>query len=590
MIQDALRKIVRDTIQNLDPRLRGDDRGMDFDSRPVSIELPRQRSHGDYASNVAMVMSKQLKMKPRDLAEKITTSLVDPDGLVASAEVAGPGFINFKLNQGAWDLGLRNVLSSGSQYGQSPANSQKVLLEYVSANPTGPLHLGHARGAFVGDACARLLKAAGFDVTREFYVNDMGNQVKMLGRSVHARYRELFGQDIELGDGEYPGEYIIPIAQKLKDEDGDKWLEAEADAWLPRCIEIGIQENLKDIRDNLGKAAIEFDNFYRESKLHGNGKLDKIQADYQAAGMLYEARQAQGTEDKVRRDDSKAAKYSEHQKGGTFLKTEQFGDTEDRILIRANGEPVYLTADLAYHQEKYERGFDRIIDVFGADHGGHTPRIRAGMRALGLLDEKMDFLLVQMVRLIKDGKEVQFSKRSGNIILLSELLEDIGSDAARYVFLSRSPDTQFDFDLDVCKAEGSDNPVFYLQYGHARMATLLKRAENEGQAYVGLAGLKGEHLDRLQLPEEQAMIQKMDEFPQVIQSAARDLEPQRVIHYCQELIKEFHGYFTKYRSTERIISDDVTLTQGRLALVAGLKLTIHNALTLLGISAPERMD
>lgn len=586
MIQAALKKIFVDTLKQLP---QGANLTEAHFAR-FAIELPKDKSHGDYATNVAMTLTKVLKMPPRAIAEAIKCNLVDKDGLIDSLEIAGPGFINLKMAQKTWNLALSSVLETDASFGKLPPNGQKVLLEYISANPTGPLHLGHARGAFVGDAIGRLLKAAGYEVCEEFYVNDAGNQINILGKSIYARYRELFGEKISLESGEYPGAYIIDIAQKLKDSDGDIWLSKTENEWLPRCIEIGIEENLAGIQRDLKLADIAFDNFYLESTLHERGLTQKIVQDYDEKGMLYDAKVARGTEDKVRRDDSNAAQYKAQQRGGKFLKTEQFGDTEDRILVRANGEPVYLTADLAYHQEKYDRGFDKLIDVFGADHAGHTPRIKAGMMGLGLDEKKLEFVLVQMVRLLKAGKEVRFSKRSGEIHLLSELIKDLGSDVVRYIFLSRSPDTQFDINLDLFSKSGSENPVFYLQYGHARMATLLKRAASEGKAFVGLGSMPAGALGRLDLPEENALIQKMDTLPGLVLSAANTLEPHKIIYFAQELIKDFHGYFTKYRTTERIISDDSELTQSRLALVSALKICIANALSLLGISAPDHME
>ncbi|MES2504177.1 MAG: arginine--tRNA ligase [Myxococcota bacterium] len=570
MIEQAIKQVLQDTVLALWPEIQ---------TVNFTVELPKNPDHGDYATNLAMVLTKLVGMPPREVAGKLISNLKDPVALIESADIAGPGFINFRVSNAALQKVAVHVLEQGAHYGVHPQNGQKVLIEFVSANPTGPLHLGHARPAFLGDGVARILKAAGFDVTREFYINDAGNQVQTLGKTVYARYQELFGRTIELGKDSYPGEYVIEIARKLKALDGDKWL--DRDDYLPRCIEVGIAENLANIKETLKSVGIEFDSWYSEQSLHDKNAIEHAIERYRERGMLYEASEAEGTSDKVRREESKSAQYAHQQIGGTFLKTSQFGDEEDRIILRKDGTSVYLAADIAYHQEKFERGFDRLIDVFGADHAGHVPRMRACMRALGLDDKKLDFLLVQMVKLLKDGQEMRFSKRSGQIIELKEFIEEVGIDVARVVFLMRSPNTQFDFDLNLALSQSSDNPVFYLQYGHARMATILSKAE--------FLGVNTEALKRLVLPEERNMLKKMAAYPDVILTAAHHMEPHRVLFYCQDLIGEFHAYFTQYRHSEKIISDDVELTQGRLALVSALKQVLANALSLLGISAPESM-
>lgn len=555
-----------------------------------SVEAPKNPEHGDYAVNAAMMLAKPEGKKPRDIAEAIANNLVDDEGAIASAEVAGPGFLNFRLSDRVIQRTAREVLEAGERFGRrADKTGKRVLVEFVSANPTGPLHLGHARGAYVGDAVARLLEAAGHDVTREFYVNDYGKQVETLGRSVYARYRQLHGEEVQLQKGEYPADYVIDIAKALQAEDGDRWLDKAEHEWMGRCIEVGIRENLKNIRGTLEELGIRFDVWASEKALHEAGKPHAIVEEYQRLGKTYLAERARGSEDKVRHEGSKAAQFQEQQKGGTFLVTSEYGDEEDRVLLRQDGTPVYLTADLAYHREKFERGFDRMIDVWGADHAGHVPRIRAGMRALGLDDTKLDFLLVQIVRLLKNGEEVRISKRSGELYELSEFVDEVGKDVARFVFLMRSPNAQFDFDLEVTQQQSSQNPVFYVQYGHARTVNVMKKAEERGVPFVGADALSDDALAALTLPEERSMLKKIAAFPDVVAGAAEALEPHRVLFYAQDLIADFHGYFTKYRSTERIVSDDETKTQGRLALVAALRLTLKNALGILGIEAPEYM-
>ncbi len=572
MIESAIRQVLGDTLAALWPNI---------ETPNFTVELPKNPEHGDYATNIAMVSTKLAGEPPRQVAQKIIDNLKDPAGFIEKAEIAGPGFINLRVSNQALEAVIPKVLARGENYGRHTANGRKVLVDFVSANPTGPLHIGLARSAFLGDAFSRVLNAAGFEVTREFYINDAGNQIHTLGKSIYARYCELFGQKIELAKDAYPGEYIVKIAETLKAEDGDKWLSRED--YLPRCIEIGIRENLADIKDTLHEVNIDFDSWYSEQSLHNKGAIEELIKVYQERGMLYEAQQAHGSENKVRREESKAAQYAHAQEGGTFLKTSLFGDEEDRIILRKNSTPVYLTADIAYHKEKFERGYERIINIMGADHGGHVPRMRACLRALGLNDDKLEFVLVQIVKLLKDGAEVRFSKRSGQIIELREFLKDVGPDVARVIFLMRAAGTQFEFDLDLALKESSDNPVFYLQYGHARMATILRKADSVTPALEPGSSL-------LTLPEERNMLKKMAAYPDIISSAAKTLEPHRVLFFAQDLIAEFHTYFTKYRHSEKIISDDLELTQARLALVTAMKQVLHNALTLLGISTPESMQ
>ncbi|MBH1988706.1 MAG: arginine--tRNA ligase [Myxococcaceae bacterium] len=570
-MEEQLRQILLDTIALKWPAL---------EIPEFIIEQPKNGLHGDYSSNIAMLLTKQLSLPPREIAKQICESLVDPLGMISAIEMAGPGFINFKVENRFLQKVIQVILAQGLEYGKQPQNGKSVLIEFVSANPTGPLHLGHARPAFLGDAIARVLTVAGYAVTREHYINDAGNQVLTLGRSVYARYCQLFGRKMELAQDAYPGEYVIEIAQKLKQEDGDIWLDRTD--YLDRFVSFSVAENLRNIRETLEKAGIVFDSWYSEKTLYAKEAIPKLLKDLRDREMLYEASQAAGTNEKIRREESKAAQYTHQQEGGTFIKTSLFGDEEDRIIVRKNGVPVYLTADIAYHQEKYTRGFDRLIDVFGADHGGHVPRMRACMRALDLSDDKLDFVLVQIVRMIKDGQEMRFSKRNGQIIELSEFIDEVGTDVARVIFLMRSAHAQFDFDLDLAKRQSNENPVFYLQYGYARMATILSK--------VSLADVTVETLARLQLPEERNMLKKMALFPDVVRMAAQSLEPHRVLFYAQDLIADFHSYFTQYRHKERIISEDQELTQARLAMVKSLKQIIFNSLSILGISAPEHME
>lgn len=556
-----------------------------------NVDPPKNSSHGDFATNAAMVLAKAAKTNPREIAGWIAEGLNVPNALISKCEIAGPGFINLTLTDEAVVGGIPHVLRAEDKFGTQPEGSRKrVQVEFVSANPTGPLHVGHARGAFMGDAVARLLKAAGHTVEREFYVNDAGKQIETLGESIFARYRELYGEDVELAPGQYPAAYVIEIAKTLKDEVGESLLGSEREQWLPKCMEVGIRENLSSIKKTLHQVNISMDKWYSEKTLHDDGSVEAVVDLYREAGVTYEADRAKGTDERKRRDDSKAAVFQDQQKGGTFLTTTAHGDEEDRIILRGDGTPVYLTADLAYHKTKFERGFHRMIDVWGADHAGHVSRIRSGMALAGFNAEKLEFLLVQIVRLMREGKEVRISKRTGEVYMLSDLIDEVGPDAARFSFLMRAANSQFDFDLDLAVKQSNDNPVFYCQMGHARCANVLRKAEETQRAFVGLDGLQDVDLTCLSLPEEREILKKIDSFPQVVSSAADGLEPHRVLYFAQNLIADFHSYFTKYKNTHRIITDDENLTQARLSMVAALRQTLKNALSILGISAPDWME
>jgi arginyl-tRNA synthetase len=566
-----------------------------------SVEVPKNPEHGDWSCNVAMVASKATGKKSPELADLIIKNLVDPDAIITSIEKAGPGFLNLRLKDSVFQNVAREVLKAGQHFGrqQPKSTGKKVMVEFVSANPTGPVHIGHARGAFMGDAIARLLDAAGHDVTREFYINDFGKQVETLARTVFKRYQQLFGAKVELAEGEYPAEYVIDIAKTWRDEAGDAYLNKPESEWFPKAMEIGIRENLKAIRKTLAMANISHDVFFSEKSLHDAGKVRSIVDVYKARGVTYEAAEGKRREkgDKVRSEDSKAAKFADKQLGGTFLMTATYQenekyvlkDEEDRVILRHDGTPVYLTADLAYHKDKFDRGYDLMVDVFGADHAGHVPRIQSGMQLLGFDQKKLQFVLVQIVRITRKGEEVKVSKRKGTLFELAELIEEAGADVCRFIFLMKTANAQFDFDLDAVQKQSKDNPVFYFQYGHARCASILKKAVEKGVTFVGAEALTEAQLSRLVLPEEKMMLKKMSLLSDVVQGAADKLEPHHVLYYCQELIGDFHSYYTKYKS-DPIVSEDKDKTQGRLALVAALKQTLQCAFGILGISAPEHME
>ena len=573
-----------------------------FESIPqYKVEVPKNPEHGDWSCNVAMVMSKATGKKSVELADLIINGLQDADGIVVSIEKAGPGFLNLRLKDSVFQSVARDVLKAGAQFGrQAPKSSgRKVLVEFVSANPTGPVHIGHARGVFMGDAISRLLEAAGHEVTREFYINDFGKQVETLGRTIFKRYQQLFGAKVELAAGEYPAEYVIDIARVWKDEVGDTLLEKPESEWLPKAIEVGVRENMRAIRATLAKANITHDIFFSEKSLHDSGKVRSIVDVYRDRGVTYEAAEGRRREkgEKIRDAASKASQFADQQLGGTFLMTATYQengkyvlkDDEDRVILRHDGTPVYLTADLAYHKDKFDRGYDLMVDVFGADHAGHVPRIQSGMTLLGFDQSKLQFVLVQIVRITRNGEEVKVSKRKGTLFALDELIEEAGGDVCRFIFLMKTANAQFDFDLDAVKTQSRENPVFYFQYGHARCAAILRKAAEQGTPFVGAEALSASQLAHLVLPEEKAMLKKMSQLSEVVQAAADKLEPHHVLYFCQELIGDFHSYYTQYRS-DPIISADKEKTQGRLALVAALKQTLQSAFGILGVAAPEQME
>jgi arginyl-tRNA synthetase len=594
-MKQKVRQVVEDTLAAL--KAAG---SLSFgELPPYSIESPKQAEHGDWSCNIAMVLARAAGRKPREIAELVVANLKDPQRLTTGVEVAGPGFLNFRLADRVFQHVAREVLAAGDSFGRQPSRStgKRMNVEFVSANPTGPIHIGHARGSFMGDAIARLLEAAGHEVTREFYINDHGKQVETLGRTTYKRYRELHGLPAELAEGEYPGAYVIDIARVWKDEVGDRYLQAPEAEWLPAAIAVAVRENLKAIRATLEKAGIRHDLFFSEASLHAAGKVRDLVEVYRARGVTYEAAQGRRREqnEKVRSEESKAAQFADRQKGGTFLMTATYQengkyvlrDDEDRVILRPDGSTVYLTADLAYHQDKFERGYDLMVDVWGADHFGHVPRIESGLTLLGHDARKLKFVLVQMVRITRGGQEVTVSKRRGTVFELADLIDEAGPDVCRFLFLMKTRDAQFDFDLDGIQRQSKDNPVFYLQYGHARCASILARAQERGTPFRP-QDLSDAALERLTLSEEKALLKKMSQLPDVVALSADKLEPHHVLYFCQELIADFHSYYTKYKS-DPVISADADRTQGRLAMVAALKATLRNAFDILGIHAPEHM-
>ena len=574
LLQGALRRCVKDGL--LPP---GD--------YPVQLDAPRQAAHGDFASNAAMTFAKQhaaatgaAKPNPRALAQAIVDRIEDRDGvLAAKPEIAGPGFLNLRLAQDVWQKALRAVWEQRERFGRSNAGQGKrTMVEFVSANPTGPMHVGHGRGAVLGDVVANLLDWAGYDVYREFYVNDAGGQVWRLAHAVLARATELRPDvpRVPLDPDDYQGEYVRDVARAWLDGGGDPSRPfEEVREPLRKFATTWILQNL--IRPDLALFGIRFDNFFSEKVLHDQDRLHAAvrMLDEKGLTAMEVLPPPKGVD--IDQDDYVPTPLK-------VVKTTRFGDDRDRPLFKTNGEPTYFAADVAYHYDKIARGYRRLINVWGADHGGYQQRVKAVVAAMG---GELEIILFQLVNLMKDGQPYRMSKRAANFVTLRELLETAGADATRVFFLLRRGDMALDFDLGLAQKRDNTNPVFYVQYGHARCAAILRKAKEErGLTPRWDAGSIG----ALQLPEEIELIKRMLQFPELIAQAAAALEPHKVVFYLQEGIGQFHAYYTKYKKTERVIGDDPRKTSARLFLVWALKQTLANALAVLGVSAPERME
>jgi arginyl-tRNA synthetase len=533
------------------------------------VERPKDDRHGHLATNVAMVLARPERNAPRKIAEALLEHLTDPDNLVKRAEIAGPGFINFTFHDRVWQRVLAPLLEAGERYGFAPARGEKVNVEFVSANPTGPLHIGHARGAFTGDATARLLEAAGYEVTREYYVNDAGNQVDTLGRSTLIRYQQALGVDVELPEDHYPGDYILPIAAIAQQRFGDAYKDADPFVdgdWLPLFRDLAIEVNLADIKRVLAAMNVHVDVWQSEREMVAGGAVERA----------IDALEARG--DCLHKDAD----------GKLWFKSTLWGDDKDRVVIRDDGRGTYFASDIAYHKQKLDRGFSRILDVWGADHGGYVKRVEAALAALGLPSERFEALLVQMVSLVKNGEAFKIGKRSGTMILLEELVAAVGPDVARYLFLMRRSDAQYEFDIGLAESKSLENPVYYVQYGHARLHAILRRGVAEGLAPCGPNDAA---LELLTHPDEIDLLQRMAQWPEFLQAAAEALEPHRVTTFLAQTVAAFHSYYTRNRKTARVIDAAAPeLSSARLLLCQAMASTLRTGLSLLGVDAPERMD
>ncbi len=539
-----------------------------------SLERPREEGHGDWACTIAMRLAKAAHMNPRAIAQAIVDHLPE-NNLVESFEIAGPGFINLTLTNASFQAVVSEARQQGSDFGKSELSEPcKVNLEYVSANPTGPMHVGHGRWAALGDAIARVMRHAGYSVDEEFYINDQGNQMNVFGNSIVVRYQQLLGQDVEMPEACYGGAYIKDIAQAIIDADGDKWLDANEDERLVDFRERGYAMMLDSVKDTLSTFGNNFDTWFSERSLfvadeNGETKQQRAFDVMNEKGLLFEA------------------------EGATFFRSTDYGDDKDRVLVKANGDLTYFMSDVAYHYDKMQRGYDHLIDIWGADHHGYIQRCKAMMAAWGYPDA-LEVVLGQLVNLLRDGEPVRMSKRTGEMVTFQELIDEVGVDATRYLMLSKSADQAIDFDIEVAKKQDSSNPVYYVQYAHARICSILRKAgeargmnvESAGiEEIVAELGLDDIDLSPLAHESELALMRKIADFSELVAGAARDRAPFRLTHYAQELAGLFHSFYGNCH----VLGEEESVERARLALVDSTRIVLALSLDLLGVSAPERM-
>jgi arginyl-tRNA synthetase len=552
-MKTAIKSMIHTALEKA--RQAGD---LELSSFPdIVVENPRDEKMGDFSTNVAMTMAKSERKNPKVIAESVVRHLKNED--LSQVEIAGPGFINLKMSNEFFLGRLRNAVTQGDDFGQSDAGQgTKVMIEFVSANPTGPLHVGHGRGAAVGDALGRILRKAGYDLSTEYYINDVGNQMNFLGRSTWLRYRELLGEAIEFPEDHYRGEYIKDIAQEIVGQNGDEFLTKPEDECIPFFRKFAKDNILKGIEKDLSGFRVTFDNWFSEESLYEDNSVEKAIAWLRDKGHIYE------------------------KDGATWLKSSAFADDKDRVIVKQSGEKTYFCSDIAYHQNKINRGFKKLINLMGADHHGYVPRMEAVLEAMGYDKKIFKILLIQFVSLLRAGEKVAMSTRSGEFETLADVVGEVGVDAARYFFLMRSSDTHLDFDLELAKAETPENPVFYIQYAHARICSIFRTAEEGGVVWN-----RSDDVDLSPLAEEEeyAIIRAVLAFPEVVEKSARAMEVHRISHYLLDLVSRFHGYYSRHR----VISDDKALTLARLYLLDALRITIRNGFELMGISSPEKM-
>jgi len=552
-----------------------------LDTQPaITLDTPREKSHGDLATTLAMILAKPESKPPRKIAEIIISNVEDPDGIIEKTEIAGPGFINFFFKHDRWKNTLFDIDAEGLRYGLADiGKGEKVLVEFVSANPTGPLHVGHGRGAAVGDALANLLAAAGYDVQREFYINNAGRQVRLLARSVNARYLQDQGLNVSFPEDGYHGDYIYEISRSVsireilgrrgaRDESAPDEGDATASvaprpdfldsAVEERVVTASVDQMLADIKKDLEAFGVRFDTWFSEKSLLVDGSVQKSIEELKERGYAYE------------------------KDGALWLRSTTFGDDKDRVIIKKDGEYTYLATDIAYHRNKLARGFTQLVNIWGADHHGYIPRMQSVIQSFGHSKDSLHVLLVQLVAILRHGQPVPMSKRAGDFVTLRDVVQEVGSDAARYIFLTRRSDSHLDFDLDVAKEQSRENPVYYVQYAHARLASLFREAESRG---IAVPSKGNADLSLLDLEEEQDIIKALAKYPELVEEAALAFEPHRLTFYLQDLAGLLHNYYFKHR----VITDDAPRTSAKLFFLKQVKTVIQNALKILGVNAPERM-
>ncbi|OXT15696.1 arginine--tRNA ligase [Bacillus infantis] len=524
----------------------------------VILETPKEKAHGDYSTNMAMQLARVAKKAPRMIAEQLIENFDSSKASIEKIEIAGPGFINFYMNNSYLTNLIPTVLDAGDQYGETnTGNGQKVQIEFVSANPTGDLHLGHARGAAVGDSLSSILAKAGYDVSREYYINDAGNQINNLALSVEARYFQALGMKKEMPADGYHGADIIGIGQRLADEFGDKYVNADEKERFDAFREYGLKYEMEKLKKDLEDFRVPFDVWYSETSLYQNGKIDDALKALKENGHVYE------------------------EEGATWFRSTEFGDDKDRVLIKNDGSYTYLTPDIAYHKDKLERGFEKLINVWGADHHGYIPRMKAAIQALGYGKDALEVEIIQLVHLYKNGEKMKMSKRTGKAVTMRDLVDEVGLDAVRYFFAMRSADTHMDFDLDLAVSQSNDNPVYYAQYAHARISSILRQGEEQGMALSADADFS-----LISAEKEIDLLKKLGEFPQAVAEAAEKRMPHRITNYIFELASAFHSF---YNAEKVLDSDNPEKTKARLGLIKAVQTALRNALKLIGVSAPEKM-
>ena len=550
-MQNKLKQEIKDAV--LKANLAAEEQIPD-----VILEVPKEKSHGDYSTNMAMQLARVAKKAPRQIAEALIENFDSTKASIKKIEMAGPGFINFHMDNSYLTNLIPSILEAGDHYGETDiGGKQKVQVEFVSANPTGDLHLGHARGAAVGDSLCNILAKAGYDVSREYYINDAGNQINNLAWSVEARYFQALGMDKEMPADGYHGEDIIGIGKKLAEEFGDKYVHVDEKERFDFFRAYGLKIEMAKLKTDLEEFRVPFDVWYSETSLYENGKIDKALTALKDNGHIYE------------------------EDGATWFRSTTFGDDKDRVLIKNDGSYTYLTPDIAYHKDKLERGFEQLINIWGADHHGYIPRMKAAIEALGYNREALEVEIIQLVHLYKNGEKMKMSKRTGKAVTMRDLVEEVGLDATRYFFAMRSADTHMDFDLDLAVSQSNENPVYYAQYAHARISSILRQGEEQGMTVDSQADFS-----LISSEKEMDVLKKLGEFPQAVGEAAVKRLPHRISNYIFELASTFHSF---YNAEKVLDADHPERSKARLALIKSVQISLKNALALIGVSAPEKM-